>query len=543
MAHKVKNPILTGFNPDPSMIYLDGSFYIATSTFEYFPGVQIHKSEDLVNWEVVARPVTADKIDMSSVPQSGGVWAPCLSYNENERLFYLVYSNLTSWSQGPYKDCANYIITASDVAGEWSAPVYINSSGFDPSLFHDDDGKKYFLNVKWDYRKPNGKEFTGIYLQEYDAKEQKLVGKRHNIFMGTDRGLVEAPHIYKKDGYYYLFTAEGGTTVSHAETVARSKSIIGPFELHPLKYIVTSFETNNPMQKAGHASICFDNSGNYYMAHLIGRREVNERCPLGRETSIQNIIWRDGWPYVAGENQGNQPRSFFEIPKRIDKKRINKYANDEGVIEFSKESLRLYFQSIRVGVENKVKIIDENTLELTGGESIRSLAGQSALLVRQQDFKFSSQVEIDSVPKSYNHIAGLLYRYNEDNQYLFSVTQDEFTGRKCLSVMIANNGEFSYRPLDVYFDENITLKLDVNYCGGQFSFRTANGTFRTKHGETKTCDEGFERVWKVFDVSRLSDEYAKPMGFTGAFIGVYAADFDNRKWKARFRNFIYKGLN
>lgn len=543
MADKVKNPILNGFNPDPSMIYADGSFYIATSTFEYFPGVQIHRSEDLVNWEVVARPVADGKIDMRSVPPSGGVWAPCLSYNENERLFYLVYSNLTSWNHGPFKDCANFIITARDVAGEWSAPVYVNSSGFDPSLFHDDDGKKYFLNVKWDYRKPNGKEFQGIYMQEYDTKEQRLVGERHNIFKGTYRGLVEAPHIYKKDGYYYLFTAEGGTSVSHAETVARSKNITGPYELHPLKHIITSFGTNNPMQKAGHASMCFDKNGNWYMAHLIGRREVNGRCPLGRETAIQNIMWRDGWPYVAGEKQDNQPRTFFEILQRVDKNRVNKFANDEGIIEFNEESLRLYFQSIRVGIQNKVKIIDSNTLELTGGESIRSLAGQSALLVRQEDFKFISHVEIDSVPESYNHIAGLLYRYNEDNQYLFSMTRDEVTGKKGLSVMIADNGEFKYRPLDVYFDGNITLKLDVNYSSGQFSFRTANGVYETKQGEIKTCGGGFERVWKVFDVSRLSDEYADPMGFTGAFVGIYAADFDDRRWKAKFKNFVYKRQN
>lgn len=542
MAERVKNPILTGFNPDPSMIYADGSFYIATSTFEYFPGVQIHKSEDLVNWKVVARPIAADKIDMRSVPSSGGVWAPCLSYNDKEKLFYLVYSNLTSWNHGPFKDCANFIITTRDVAGEWSEPVYINSSGFDASLFHDDDGKKYFLNVKWDYRKPNGKEFEGIYLQEYDSKEQRLIGERHNIFKGTDRGLVEGPHIYKKDGYYYLFTAEGGTSISHAETVSRSKNITGPYELHPLKHIVTSFKTDNPMQKAGHASICFDDKGNCYMAHLIGRREVNGCCPLGRETAIQNIVWRDGWPYVAGDNQGNQPRTFFEIEGKVAKNSVNQYANQEGVIEFCKESLNLYFQSIRVGIGNKVKIIDANTLELTGGESIKSLAGQSALLVRQQDFKFSSQVEIDSVPKGYNHIAGLLYRYNEDNQYLFSMTRDEFTGKKCLTVMTADNGEFKYHPLDVYFDGNITLKLDVNYANGQFSFRTADGIYETKQGETKKCGKDFVHVWKVFDVSRLSDEYANPMGFTGAFVGMYAADFDDRSWKAKFRNFVYKGL-
>src|SRR6516164_8767195 len=225
----IRNPILPGFNPDPSICRVGDDYYIATSTFEWFPGVQIHHSRDLVNWRLVRRPLErASQLDLRGEPDSCGVWAPCLSYADGK--FWLVYTDVKRFD-GDFKDTHNYIVTAPAIEAPWSDPIYVNSSGFDPSLFHDDDGRKWFVNMVWNHR-PGNNRFAGIVAQEYSPGEKKLVGDRGNIFKGTPLGLTEAPHLYHRAGYYYLLTAEGGTAWNHAVTMARSRNLLGPYELH-----------------------------------------------------------------------------------------------------------------------------------------------------------------------------------------------------------------------------------------------------------------------------------------------------------------------
>src|SRR5215471_3215085 len=217
MPRTIHNPILRGFNPDPSIVRVGDDYYIATSTFEWYPGVQIHHSRDLANWRLLTRPLRrASQLNLLGDPDSGGAWAPCLSYADG--LFYLIYTDVKRYgrttvagaSGASLRDFHNYLVTSSTIDGDWSDPVYLNSSGFDPSLFHDDDGRKYLLNMLWDQR-PNQNRFAGIVLQEYSVTEQRLIGSRELIFKGTSLGLTEAPHLYRRNGYYYLLTAEGGT--------------------------------------------------------------------------------------------------------------------------------------------------------------------------------------------------------------------------------------------------------------------------------------------------------------------------------------------
>ena len=182
----INNPILKGFNPDPSIVRVGGDYYIATSTFEWYPGVQIHHSKDLVNWRLVAQPLNRKELlDMRGNADSCGIWAPCLSY-DNDR-FYLIYTDVKR-HDGSFKDSHNYLTTCETIDGIWSDPIYLNSSGFDPSLFHDED-RKWFLNMVWDYR-PGNNPFGGILLQEYCEKSNKLVGPVHNIFKGTKMGRI-----------------------------------------------------------------------------------------------------------------------------------------------------------------------------------------------------------------------------------------------------------------------------------------------------------------------------------------------------------------
>ncbi len=179
--------------------------------------------------------------------------------------------------------------------------MYLNSSGFDPSLFHDDDGRKYLANMLWDHR-PGRNRFAGIVLQEYDHARQSLVGERQLIFRGTSLGLTEAPHLYKRNGFYYLLTAEGGTGWNHAVTMARSRVLTGPYELHPNTYILSSRDRPDaPLQRAGHASLVHAVDGTPWIAYLCGRPLPNRgRCVMGRETAIQPMRWGDDdWLYTA----------------------------------------------------------------------------------------------------------------------------------------------------------------------------------------------------------------------------------------------------
>ena len=226
----IRNPVLRGFNPDPSIVRVGDDYYIATSTFEWFPGVCIHHSRDLEHWRLVSHPLDRPALlDMRGDPNSGGVWAPCLSWSGG--LFHLVYTDMKRWA-GQVKDCHNYLTTAPSVEGPWSDPVFLNSSGFDASLFHDTDGRKWLLNMLWDHRAAQS-GFGGILLQEYSAERKQLVGEPSLVFRGTDLGLVEGPHLYKRGGFYYLLTAEGGTFATHAATVARSARLQGPYEVMP----------------------------------------------------------------------------------------------------------------------------------------------------------------------------------------------------------------------------------------------------------------------------------------------------------------------
>ena len=247
MPTVIRNPILRGFNPDPSIVRVGGDYYIATSTFEWYPGVQIHHSRDLVNWRLVTRPLRRPKqLNMLGDPDSCGIWAPDLTFADGR--FYLVYTDVKRYgrttvagaSGASLRDFHNYVVTCAEIDGEWSDPVHLNSSGFDPALFHDDDGRSYLLNMLWDHR-PGQNRFAGIVLQEFSRAEHAPRRRtRAMIFAGTPLGLTEGPHLYKRGGYYHLITAEGGTGWGHAVTMARAATIDGPYELHPDVHVLTA---------------------------------------------------------------------------------------------------------------------------------------------------------------------------------------------------------------------------------------------------------------------------------------------------------------
>ena len=515
----VKNPVLKGFHPDSSMIYVDGTYYIANSTFEYYPGVRIHKSTDLVRWQALISPLSSRRLlDMTGNPASTGVWAPCLSYCDGK--FYLVYSNMRSWDVGPFKDGSNFLITATDLEGEWSDPVYLNSSGFDASLFHDDDGKKYLINMEWNHLERGKEQFSGILLQEYDEKQRKCVGKVSKIFLGTvEPGCVEGPHLYKKDGWYYIFCAEGGTSYNHAEVVARSRSIFGPYEMHPLTHLLTTSGKDRINQKAGHASMCEGKDGKWYIAYLTGRPLKDKRCVLGRETSVQEIVWRDGWPYLL--NGTNTPSDTFETDAQPYEppKSITYRFNDWKELGD--------FQTLRNPLCEDNFRIHDGVLTVVGKESIVSAFDQSVLCRRQQHFRFTAETLLEFNPESFQHMAGLIYRYNERNAYYLFMSVKPDTLEKELRVLYLDNGNYEYSEPVAYDSTRVWLRLNVDGEEAQFSY--------SRNGIT------FVNIGKCADATIMSDECAGPMGgFTGAFVGMACQDLRRHSKTADFHYFRYE---
>ena len=256
----ILNPILTGFHPDPSILRVGEDYYIATSTFEWFPGVMIYHSKNLAEWELIACPLNDFRYNMEGIPPSGGVWAPCLSYSDG--LFYLVYTIVHSYD-GIFKDCRNYLITSNKINGQWSEPVFLHSIGFDPSLYHDIDGRKWLVSMQQDFGYNRG-EFGGIVIQEYDVENKIMLGEPELIFKGTKLGNTEGPHIYYRQGYYYLLVAEGGTEYDHAVSVARSKNVNGYYSAYENNPIMTTREVPQfKLQKAGHGSLVETKDGEY----------------------------------------------------------------------------------------------------------------------------------------------------------------------------------------------------------------------------------------------------------------------------------------
>lgn len=525
MAH-VTNPILRGFNPDPSIIRVDNDYYIATSTFEWFPGVQIHHSVDLINWELISHPLSRlSQLNMLGESSSCGIWAPCLSHAKG--IFYLVYTDVKSYI-GMFKDTHNYLVTATDIMGPWSEPIYLNSSGFDPSLFHDDDGKKYFVNMLMDYRCWNSK-FGGIVLQEYSEETQSLIGTPINIFKGTPLGLTEAPHLYKHEDYYYLMTAEGGTGYEHSVTMARSKSLEGPYEVDPLNPILTSYHTPlHPIQKAGHASIVSGHHGKWYMAHLCGRPVGEARmCILGRETALQEVKWVDGWLRLAnGSNTPSYSLDIEGIPDVITQRKHDLFEDFDG------ETYSIHLQSLRVPLDDRASLSARKSyLRLCGAESFSSCHYQSLLAHRQQSFYVQVTTKVDFKPFNFQTMAGLVYYYDSLSYYYLYITQDEFAGR-VLSIITCVLGKGS-QPLGVGVqlreEGEVYLRLTTNKETAQFSYSYDN--------------HHYEPIGNVLDATVLSDDYYDATGhikFTGAFIGICCQDLARQRSYADFDFFEYK---
>jgi xylan 1,4-beta-xylosidase len=534
-SQKIRNPILRGFNPDPSIVRVGDDYYVATSTFEWFPGVQIHHSRDLANWRLLSRPLSrASQLDMTGDPDSCGIWAPCLTHADG--LFYLIYTDVKRYGRaaqlgstgGCPRDFHNFMVTSPRIDGEWSDPVYLNSSGFDPSLFHDDDGRKYLVNMLWDHR-PARNRFAGIVLQEYSVSRKKLIGRRELIFKGTEIGFTEGPHIYRRNGYYYLLTAEGGTSWNHAVTLARSRAIGGPYELDPVKYILTS--SRNPeleLQKSGHADLVETQSGDTYMVHLCGRPLTPRgRCTLGRETAIQRMAWTaDGWLRTADGT--GLPSTLVDAPGLP----AHPFPAPAPRADFDGPTLPIDFQWLRSPQSGELFSLADRPghLRLFGRETMGSIFRQSLVARRQQAHSFTAATVVEFEPDNFQQMAGLVCYYNSSKFHYLFISTDEVLGRylRVMSCFPEPDRENAFTdPVPIGKPGPVQLRVEVDRERLRFGYRLAGG---------KLC-----WIAERFDASILSDDAAIPgsPNFTGAFVGMACQDMSGTRRPADFDYFEY----
>lgn len=524
----IRNPILPGFNADPSFCRVGQDYYVAVSTFEWYPGVQIYHSRDLVNWDLVARPLNrAALLDMRGNPDSCGIWAPCLSHADGT--FWLVYTDVKRLD-GAFKDAHNYITTCDKIDGEWSDPWYVNSSGFDPSLFHDDDGRKYFVNMQWNHRGPGTggnpahASFDGILLQEW-SPDRGLFGPVRNIYAGTPRGLTEAPHIFKRNGYYYLTTAEGGTGYDHAVSLARSRDIRGPYENHPDDHVICAAGSDGPIQRTGHGQYVETHWGGHYHTFLMGRPVQGPQgpfCALGRETGIAEVVWCDDWLYL--KNGGLVPPQEVASPVAATPRPVAPVRRQLG------GALPPEFQWLRTPEPDRIFRLEDDALVLIGRESIGSWFEQALVARRQEHHAYTAEITLDFAPQTYQQAAGLTTYYNRHKFHAALISDEPGIGRALMLMSCAGDwpdGALSFPAAPVALaDGPVALRVTVDGPVQQFWY--------AQHGD-----------WVAFgpqlDASVISDEGGRGEhgSFTGAFVGMVAFDITGQGQEARFTRFDY----
>lgn len=496
-----KNPILPGFYPDPSICRVDEDYYLVTSTFEYFPGVPIFHSKDLVNWRqighVLDRP---SQLNLDGTPSSRGIYAPTIRYHNG--IFYMITTFVES-AKGARK---NFFCTATDPAGPWSDPNWLEDApGIDPSLFFDDDGKVYYTGNR---QPPGGQRYPKhmeIWLQELDLETKKLTGPKYSLWDGALKQIhaQEAPHLYKINGMYYLVIAEGGTGFTHSVTIARSETITGPYEVCKTNPILTHRHLGRdyPITNVGHADLVETQEGEWWMACLASRPYGGGFRNLGRETFLVKFVWENGWPVV---NPGiGIIESVSERPRLKEKRWPTQPCCDH----FDAPTLSLNWNFIRTprgdfwSLEERPGYLRlKNKRESITEETNPSFVGR-----RLQHMNFAVRTMMDFQPENENETAGLVLLQNHD--YQFRIEQTKIDHRFVVSLTKREKGVDHI--LATHDIRSSRLYLKVEAIGQDYSFYYSEQP------------EKWKTLMENVDGRILSTDVAG--GFVGAYIGIYAS--------------------
>ncbi|MBE6061920.1 MAG: glycoside hydrolase family 43 protein [Clostridium sulfidigenes] len=529
----ITNPILPGFNPDPCICRKGDDFYIAVSTFEWLPGIPIYHSKDLKNWELVTHVLDDTIVDLKKLPSAKGIWAPDLSYCEAEDKFYIVYGVMNNMN-ARYFDIDNYLMTADDIMGPWSEPVYIHSAGFDASILHDDDGRKYIVALDWETR-DNYEKPGVISIVQYDADSRTIVGYPKRFWRGaTDRGCIEAPRLTKHGDYYYIMCAEGGTGYNHSVTMGRSKNVFGPYEPDPIGAIVTSqpkvsneradydhlkpryYNKDSVLQKSGHGSYVNLSNDEAYLVHLTARPFVIEgeknnpyRCTLGRETAIQKMKWtKDGWLRMAdGSNLAKIEVQEPDLPEYP-------VAKIPDFDDFDGDKLGICYYSPRISAERFCDLkTKKGWLRMRGGEALTSLNAVSLLCRKLTSVNAQVTTKLHYQPEVFQQSAGLVIYYDNMNYSYLRIYYSDTLKSPAIMLQQMENGnrkQWLDERIAVDASKDIYMKLVING--------------RSLHFEWSYDGENYSEMGPTIDTSIYSDEYCTYGEFTGTMVGIASID-------------------
>ena len=490
------NPIIPGFAPDPSIVRVGDDFYLVNSTFEVFPGIPVYHSTDLVNWELVSYALDrTSQVDLDGVASGGGIHASTIRYHDG-RYFVITTNNVNG-------KLVNFIVTAEDPRGPWSEPYVLDDApGIDPSLLFDDDGRAWYTGNWHPDDAASGGE-TEIWLQELDLSTMQLTGERHFLWRGCCGGAwVEGPHIYKRDGYYYLLVAEGGTGFEHSVTVAASKDIRGPYQSNPRNPVLShrQLSYDYPITGVGHADLVELADGRWY-AVALGWRNIDGRHGLlGRETFLVSVDWETEpywwkdpkltWPVFApgaGKVELRQPMPFEGTEQRR-----------RGAFEDS-------FDDADPGLEwNFRRTHDETFVDLETQPGQLRLALQSGFIstaahysfagIRQRHFEFEAQTTMTFAPNG-GEEAGM--------------SLAERDGQTVLQLYRLLHGERTDIASEPWTSDTVHLRVSAYYLDYDFEY-SADG-----------------QDWSVLaedvDGTSLSPAVIRGYNYTGAYVGLYAS--------------------
>jgi alpha-N-arabinofuranosidase len=481
------NPVIKGYNPDPSICRAGEDFYLVTSTFDYFPGVPVYHSKNLVNWSVIGHCLTrADQLKLDTARPSGGIYAPTLRYHDHT--FYMTTTNVSHRG--------NFIITAKDPAGPWSDPVWIEQGGIDPDIFFGPDGTVWFTSTA------SAGDRHGISICTLDPVTLKQ--KTETVFLTQGGGgrRSEAPHFYRKDGWYYLMLAEGGTEFGHMVTIFRSQTVMGPFEPCPHNPILShrGWEAqDNPIQCTGHADMTEDQNGNWWMVALGIRTLPGVMLHnLGRETFLAPVVWKDGWPAVG--NNGTIGLSMTAPLPAAPETREDSFSDD--FTEEKKDYLFIRNPELTLFSRDE----QEKKLKLCGnGVALKEPIGESPtfLGVRQPEFTVTAKAEVTAATDGAK--GGLAAYYGPDYHYAVYLTR--YGGvTYARTVRRVHDLEVKSERVPIY-GETATLSIIT----GEETYRLC---YTNESGQTVELARGA--------AAGLCTEGTMYMTFTGTLLGMFA---------------------
>lgn len=539
MSLYAKNPIMPGFYPDPSICAAGGDFYLINSTFAYFPGLPIMHSRDLVHWEQIGNAMHREsQLPLQGAGHSAGLFAPTIRCHEGR--FYVICTNV---SHG-----GNYVVTAENPEGPWSEPRYIKGAeGIDPSLFFDEDGKCYYIGTR---PNPEGCKYNGdwyIWIQELDPRTMELTGEKRDVWNGAMRNVIwpEGPHLYKKDGYYYIMNAEGGTGPDHAVTVCRSRNIWGPYENNPCNPILTHRHLGKayPIRYVGHADMIETTAGDWYMV-MLAVRPKEGYTTMGRETFLAKVIWENGWPVVNPGIGMLEETVEVNLPEWNPVREEGSYTcrthgrncvpgSDREYLFSQMEELGDEFLFLRNPQKGMCRLVKGEGLHLRfGSRTLKEIASPSFAAVRQQHHSFMVQAALCTENLKGGKKAGLALIQSDRYQLRMEVSDG------LAEVILCENGEDRCVARKPVPEGELGLFLQVN------GLSAAVGVSALAGAESgRKADAGGEELTLVrdLDIRSLSTEVSG--GFVGCCIGLYAvAEGMETEEGALYRSLSYRAL-